>query len=93
MAAAVRRFGVLTVGIAAIVAGVLVYQFRPSAASFGWTAYAPLSNTVFVPSFADITPSLVGAALLILLGAVLIAGWVGFAAGRRRPRPSQPSRP
>ena len=87
MAAAVRRYGVLAFGIVAIVVGVLVYQFRPSVASFGWTAYAPLSDTVFVPPFLYMTPSLVGAALLILLGAVLIAGWIGFAVGRRRPRP------
>lgn len=66
MAAAVRRFAVLAVVVAAIVAGVLVSAFHAHVTGTGWTVYAPL---------------------LILLGAVLIAGWIGCAAGRRRPRP------
>lgn len=66
MAAAVRRFAVLAVVVAAIVEGVLVSAFHANLTGTGWTVYAPL---------------------LILLGAVLIAGWIGFAAGRRRPRP------
>jgi heme/copper-type cytochrome/quinol oxidase subunit 1 len=80
--AVVRRFGVLAVGIAAIVAGMVVYQFRPTpVASFGWVAYAPLSDSTFVPFLGS---AVWAAGLLVLIGFVLVAGWVGFAFGRRR---------
>lgn len=85
VAGVVRRFGVLAVGIAAIVAGVVVYQFRPTpVASFGWVAYAPLSDSTFVPFVGS---EVWAAGLLVLLGFVLVAGWIGFALGRPR-RPS-----
>ncbi len=82
-AGVVRTYGVLAVGVAAVISGVLVFQFRPSA-TFGWTAYAPLSHTVVVPAVPYLTLSLVAAALLVLVGLGLIAGWIGFAAGRHR---------
>jgi len=49
----------------------------------GWFAYAPLSDTAYVPATA---PVLRGAALLTGAGALLLGGAVGFAVGRRSRR-------
>ena len=76
-----RRWGLLVLGLVGIVVGAILLTRPGPPASFGWTAYAPLTNTVFVPPF--VTPSLVFGVLLAALGIALVAGWVGFALGRR----------
>ena len=66
-------------GLVAIVVGILVARSTPL--SFGWSAYAPLTDATFVPGLAAqfwLGPGLVG------LGIALLAGWVGFLLGRRR---------
>ena len=76
------RFALVVVpiaGVAALVAGILV--LRSSPLSFGWFAYAPLTDATFVPGPASpfwLGPALVG------LGIALLAGWTGFLLGRRR---------
>ena len=75
-----RRFGWLVLGLIGMIAGAIVLTRTPT--SSGWTAYAPLSNTLYVPPF--VTGSFVLGAALVLLGLALVAGWVGFALGRRR---------
>lgn len=57
--------------------------------SFGWFAYAPLSNTTFTPG-AAYPPGL--AALAAAVGALLLGAVVGFLVGRRA-RPSSPAPP
>lgn len=89
-----RRFGILILGALLLVAGVIVgisnaqtvnipfttfLGNRP--VSFGWTAYAPLSSTTFVPPSPQF-PGIIAIACVVL-GLVLIAGWVGFRLGRQ----------
>lgn len=82
--AVARRWGLLVLGLAGMVVGVILLTRPGPPATFGWTAYAPLTNTVFVPPF--VTPSLVFGVLLAALGIALAAGWAGFALGRRTKR-------
>ena len=82
-----RRWGLLAFGLIGMIAGTILLT-RPTPASFGWTAYAPLSDTTYVPPF--VTGSFVLGVLLLLLGLALAAGWVGFALGRRTTRPRHP---
>ena len=77
-----RRWGLLALGLIGMIAGAILLTRTPT--SSGWTAYAPLSNTTYVPPF--VTGSFVLGTLLVLLGLALVAGWVGFALGRTRPR-------
>lgn len=73
-----RSWGLLVLGLIGMVVGVILLM-RPAPAAFGWTAYAPLTNTVYVPPFP--TGTFVLGAALLLLGLALAAGWVGFALG------------
>lgn len=78
-----RRFGILILGIALLVIGVVFYAVALPQPSFGWTAYAPLTGTTFVPTP---SPNLPHYALGVIgAGLVLVAGWVGFRLGHRRP--------
>lgn len=85
--AIVRGWGLLVLGLIGMIVGVILLT-RPTPASFGWTAYAPLTNTTYVPRF--VTGTFVLGALVLVLGLALTAGWVGFALGRRPKRPRHP---
>jgi hypothetical protein len=62
-------------------AAVLVHGRRP-ADSFGWYAYAPLSDTAFPSGFVFLDPTQWGAIAVAIVGLVA-AGWAaGFLAGR-----------
>ncbi|KQQ05673.1 MULTISPECIES: hypothetical protein [unclassified Rathayibacter] len=66
-------------GLALIIAGLVVGVTAPGAVSFGWFAYAPLSETMFSPSDAVVMSRGVALAwVLAVLGALLLA----FSAGR-----------
>ena len=81
-----RRFGLLVLGVAVLIGGVVLYAASLPRPSFGWSAYAPRTATTFV---VDPGPDLVPAAMgLIAAGLVLIAGWVGFQLGHRRRSPA-----
>ncbi len=82
-----RRWVLLVLGLIGMIVGAVLLT-RPTPASFGWTAYAPLSNTVFVPPF--VSAGFVLGAVLGLLGLALTAGWIGFALGRRTTRSRHP---
>ena len=69
------------VGVAAIVAGALLWRTTPL--SFGWFAYAPLTDATFAPGPPG-TWLLAGA--LVVLGVALVAGWGGYLLGRRARR-------
>jgi cytochrome c oxidase subunit 1 len=75
-----RRWAVLVLGLIGMIAGAILLT-RPTPASFGWTAYAPLTNTTYAPPL--VTGSFVLGALVLTLGIALTAGWVGFTLGRR----------
>lgn len=49
--------------------------------TFGWFAYAPLSDGVFTRFPPSLMPT--GAAVALVAGTTLVAGWVGFRLGRR----------
>ena len=85
--AVLRSWGLLVLGVIGMIAGAILLT-RPTPAAFGWTAYAPLTKTTFVPPF--VTGSLVFGVLLAALGLALAAGWVGFALGRRTTRARHP---
>lgn len=72
--------GVLVVG------GALVILIAPQAsASFGWFAYQPLSESVFIPGgFIVLTQTVIVRGVLAIVGLIGLAGIVGFALGRRR---------
>ncbi|MWV57849.1 hypothetical protein [Rathayibacter sp. VKM Ac-2754] len=72
-------------GVALIVIGAVVGVTTPSAVSFGWFAYAPLSETTFSPSDAFVvTRGLATAGALVVLGALVLAFSAGLLLGRRR---------
>jgi hypothetical protein len=75
----VRRFGILILGIIFVVVGVGGYVVLFPQPSFGWTAYAPLTGTTYVPH--PNTFDYFGG--LAVVGLVLVAGWVGHRIGRR----------
>jgi len=80
--AIVRGYWVLVLGVVLVIAGVVaeipIWQIT-SGASFGWTAYAPLTSTTFTPTLAPVLPW-----VTIAAGVGLIAGWIGFRIGRSR---------
>ena len=73
MAVGTRRrwTALLVVGVALVVAGVLVLLLSPFPYSYGWTAYSPLSDVTYSPGPPRWT--------LLLTGALLVGG--GFLAG------------
>ncbi|MCS0500517.1 hypothetical protein [Protaetiibacter mangrovi] len=79
-----RKFGLLLVGGVLSVLGAVLLVTQP--VSFGWTAYAPLSSNTFVPLWP--TPGIVAGVVLLIVGFVTIAGWVGFRLGRARSQSS-----
>jgi heme/copper-type cytochrome/quinol oxidase subunit 1 len=77
---------VLAVGSVLSVVGVVVLAVasaRP--VSFGWFAYAPLSDTTFTADGVHLfsTASLVGAVVLVI-GLLVLAAWLGYRQGARR---------
>jgi len=77
---------VLGGGLAASVVGVVVLvvaSARP--VSFGWFAYAPLSDTTFTADGVHVfsTATLVGAVVLVV-GLLVLAAWLGYRRGARR---------
>jgi heme/copper-type cytochrome/quinol oxidase subunit 1 len=83
MIAALRKYGILALGVIGMIVGadiVLFWSQEPMARR--WAAYAPLSDTVFVPPF--VTGVFVLGFAILIAGTGLVAGWIGFALGRRR---------
>jgi heme/copper-type cytochrome/quinol oxidase subunit 1 len=91
-----RRVSVsmVVLGTVAAVIGLMLLLVPSDQASFGWFAYAPLSNTTFSPIGLQLSPrSQIGIALFIVGLAVLAfgAGWMlgqrQAASQRRLPDP------
>ena len=71
----VRRWGILALGIVLSVVGVWLL-LRPE--PVGWFAYAPLSDTAFIPMTSTYIPGLI----ILAAGIALTAGWIGFRLAR-----------
>lgn len=70
----------LLVGGALLAAGIVLWL--RTTLSFGWFAYAPLTDVAFVPAMPAPWLSLV----LAILGTAILAGWIGYLVGRHRSR-------
>ncbi|RAX51273.1 hypothetical protein DQ353_02590 [Arthrobacter sp. AQ5-05] len=67
-----------------LLAGILVFALGPRAdASFGWFAYAPLSESMFMPGMHFLTTAQLTGWLLLALAACAATFWAGLMAGRR----------
>lgn len=66
------------IGVAMIVTGAVLARSAP--ASFGWFAYAPLTDAVFVNGPPGMWTLGLG---LVALGIAMVAGWIGYVVGRR----------
>lgn len=69
-----------------VVIGIVVAATTPREVSFGWFAYAPLSETMFSPGTMVVIPGLATAAALIVLGLLVLAFCAGWAVARRHPQ-------
>ncbi|MBD8702768.1 hypothetical protein [Frigoribacterium sp. CFBP 13712] len=77
---------VLVAGLAALVVGVVVLAIASAQPmSFGWFAYAPLSDTTFTADGVHLfsTASLVGA-VIVIVSLLVLAAWLGYRQGVRR---------
>ncbi|MCJ0700126.1 hypothetical protein SOM11_08355 [Frigoribacterium sp. CFBP9039] len=77
---------VLVAGLAALVVGVVVLAIASAQPmSFGWFAYAPLSDTTFTAEGVHLfsTASLVGA-VIVIVSLLVLAAWLGYRQGVRR---------
>ena len=77
---------VLVSGLTILAVGVVIVAIAAAQpVSFGWFAYAPLSETTFaaegVHTFS--TASLVGA-VIVVLSLLVLAAWLGYRQGVRR---------
>ncbi|KQO47678.1 hypothetical protein ASG28_09515 [Frigoribacterium sp. Leaf415] len=71
-----------------LVVGVVVLAIAGAQpVSFGWFAYAPLSDTTFTAEGVHVfsTASLVGA-VIVVIGLLVLAAWLGYRRGVRRRR-------
>jgi hypothetical protein len=92
-----RRWGILALGVVLLLFGLTVF-FSRSTLAFAWTAHVPVSGLAFYPG-SPATYSMAAAEaylapnrylgfsgqIAVTVGLALIAGWVGFRLGRRRP--------
>lgn len=76
------RLAVLVLAAAGVVVGADLVAAPHGPATFGWTAYAPLSSTVFAPS--PVVPLAAAVALLVVSAFVLGAAAAVLWTGRRR---------
>ena len=77
----------LTVGILSllgIIAGLLILLFsQTTTESFGWFAYAPLSNEVFLPGMKILGDTQILGLIFLVVGLICAAFWAGIKVGRR----------
>jgi heme/copper-type cytochrome/quinol oxidase subunit 1 len=81
---ALRRYGVAAAGAALLAIGIVLVTTQPM--SFGWTAYAPLTDVTVTPPFP--TPAMWIGGALAAVGLALLAGWVGVRLGQRSRHPA-----
>jgi heme/copper-type cytochrome/quinol oxidase subunit 1 len=72
------------IGLAAVLVGSIVAWNSSSNASFGWFAYAPLSNETFSGSgMAFVTQGTQVGLAVAVVGLLVLAFWAGHTIGRR----------
>ncbi|KQP01670.1 hypothetical protein [Leifsonia sp. Leaf264] len=69
-------------GIVALI-GMIALLVPAPAASFGWFAYQPLDQSVFLPSMSLLSPTTIWGALALTVGLLVVAFSAGFLIGRR----------
>ncbi|HEU0206974.1 MAG TPA: hypothetical protein VFQ74_09840 [Pseudolysinimonas sp.] len=85
-----RDWGLLVLGLLGVLIGadvVLFWSQVPLQRRFA--AYAPLSNSYFVPTF--VTPAFIVGSVILVCGAALVGAWAGYRLGRRRRATPGPS--
>ncbi|MUN62816.1 hypothetical protein GMA12_06630 [Kocuria sediminis] len=75
-----------SLGVVVVLGGALLVLLNPPEASFGWFAYAPLSDGTF-PAVAWVTPQAAAGWTGVAAGLAVLAFCAGWLAGRRRPVP------
>lgn len=81
---AVRAVVVPLLGLIAVIVGLAV-AWTNQQASFGWFAYAPLSNTMFMGDNGSFVSKGMQFGLAVtVLGLLVLAFWAGLRIGRRR---------
>jgi heme/copper-type cytochrome/quinol oxidase subunit 1 len=80
--------------VAAVLIGIvcLIVGFWPQSASFGWSAYAPLANAIYLQDGARVftRTAQVGVGVLVM-GLIGLAFWGGLLVGRgSTPNPDRP---
>lgn len=81
------RVAVPLAALALMLAGVVLLSVPAQQESFGWFAYAPLSQQTFVPpGMLIMDPGKWAGAALIGVGMLALTFWSGFRAGRRSRR-------
>lgn len=67
-----------------LLAGILFFALGPREnASFGWFAYAPLSESMFMPGMHFLTTAQIIGWLLLAMAACAATFWAGLMVGRR----------
>ena len=79
-----RALIVLVAGLTLVGVGVAVLMTPQGVASFGWFAYAPLSEATFPPGL-FLTPLHLWGAAAGVTGLVATSGALGYMVGRRDP--------
>ncbi|HEX4057821.1 MAG TPA: hypothetical protein VHX87_05845 [Galbitalea sp.] len=75
-----RGYWALVLGVIVLALGLVpMITYADPPASFGWTAYAPLTSATFSP---PVAPTLW--VCEVVAGVILISGWVGYRIGRRK---------
>ncbi|GAA4428340.1 hypothetical protein GCM10023169_29340 [Georgenia halophila] len=80
-----RTVVVGAIGALLAIGGVVAIVTTP--ASFGWTAYTPLTDQESSPGIVLMDRTDVAATSVAVIGLMLLAGAGGYALGRRRNRP------
>jgi len=78
----------VVLGAVAAVIGLVLLLLPSGQASFGWFAYAPLSDTTFFPPGGLLSPQSQIGMVLIIVGLVLLAFGAGWFSGNAKPRAS-----
>jgi cytochrome c oxidase subunit 1 len=83
----IASLGLILVGVVCLIAATVSFATQPSA-SFGWTAYVPLSTTTFGPTSPFGSSHTVVGLVLIGVGLIALSLRLGMVIGHRMARPS-----
>lgn len=83
-----RAFILPVLGLVAVLAGVVIAKSNETA-SFGWFAYAPLSEQVFIGNGVALVSQGTQLGLAVtVIGLLVLAFWAGYRTGRQ-PKPEK----